>query len=166
MLGRMATQGERRALIFLAAVALLGAGSRVWRARHVQVPNEALDHQLNAVDSATASLGAHKNARQPPSQRVEQPPARIDLDVARAGEIEKLPGVGPSLARRIVADRDAKGAFGCLGALDSIKGIGPAMLARLDSLAVFSGPPRAVCAMGADVPRESPERRPSRRRGR
>jgi competence protein ComEA len=162
----MATQGERRALIFLAAVALLGAGSRAWRARHVQVPNEALDRQLNAVDSATAARAPGRTSRQQPAAANRPPAARVDLDLATAAEIEKLPNIGPALARRIAADRDAKGAFGCLAALDSIKGIGPAMLARLESLAVFSGPPRATCATGAADPPGSRERQPSRRPGR
>lgn len=159
----MATQGERRALIFLAAVALLGAGSRAWRARHVHVPNEALDQQLNAVDSATASRGFGKSRRKRSVAEDPQPAAKVDFDVAPAAEIERLPGIGPSLARRITSDRDARGAFGCLAALDSIKGIGPALLARLDSMAVFSGPPRAVCATAAGARVALPERRPVER---
>jgi DNA uptake protein ComE-like DNA-binding protein len=157
----MATQGERRALIFLAAVALLGAGSRAWRARHVHVPNEALDQQLKAVDSAGSSRGFGKSRRKQPAIEHPPPAAKVDFDLASAAEIERLPGIGPSLARRITSDRDAKGAFGCLAALDSIKGIGPALLGRLDSVAVFSGPPRGVCATAAGARAGLPERRPA-----
>src|SRR4051812_47544202 len=46
----MATQGERRALYFLAAVALLGAGTRAWRGRHVAVDTTGLGRQIDAVD--------------------------------------------------------------------------------------------------------------------
>src|SRR5437868_3303431 len=101
----MATQGERRALFFLAAVALLGAGTRVLRARRPAPPAGAIDQQIAAIDSI----------RSRPSGRGSRVPATpVDLDAASAEEIEKLPGIGPSLAKRIVADRSAKGPFGCL----------------------------------------------------
>ena len=58
-------------------------------------------------------------------------------------------GIGPALARRIVSDRDSAGSFGCLAALDAVKGIGPSMLRRLDSLTSFSGAPRAACVRDA-----------------
>ena len=42
-------------------------------------------------------------------------------------------------------DRETRGAFGCLAALDAVKGVGPAMLKKLDSLVTFSGAPRPAC---------------------
>ena len=66
----------------------------------------------------------------------------IDLDQATAAEIERLPGVGPALAARIVAYRDSGGPFGGLAALRRVKGIGPATLERLARLVTFSGQAR------------------------
>jgi competence protein ComEA len=66
----------------------------------------------------------------------------IDLDVAGAAEIERLPRVGPALARRIVASRDSLGPFGSLAALTRVKGIGPATAERLAPLVTFSGQAR------------------------
>jgi DNA uptake protein ComE-like DNA-binding protein len=59
--------------------------------------------------------------------------------------MERLPRISSALATRIVADREAKGAFGCLAALRAVKGMGPAHLARLESLVTFSGVRRAAC---------------------
>ena len=67
---------------------------------------------------------------------------RIDLDVAAAGEIERLPRVGPALARRIVANRDSLGPFGSLSGLRRVKGMGPATIDRLEHLVTFSGQTR------------------------
>jgi competence protein ComEA len=165
----MATKGERRALLFLAVVALLGAGTRAYRARRDAVPTGDLDRQIGAVEtSATrgrkggrgSSLRKRGRPSKPdrrsgsgefaPAARLAEPyPARstsrIDLDAATPTDIERLPGVGPAIAKRIVADREAKGTFGCLAALDAVRGIGRAMLTRLDSLVTFSGAPRAAC---------------------
>jgi competence ComEA-like helix-hairpin-helix protein len=66
----------------------------------------------------------------------------VDLDIASAEEIERLPGIGPALARRIVASRDSLGPFGALPGLARVKGIGPATLGRLARLVTFSGQAR------------------------
>ena len=66
----------------------------------------------------------------------------VDLDVAGVAEIERLPWVGPALARRIVASRDSLGPFGVLPALGRVKGVGPATLRRLAPLVTFSGQER------------------------
>jgi competence protein ComEA len=58
----------------------------------------------------------------------------VNVNRATAVELEALPGIGPSLARRIVADREAQGPFANVAALDRVPGIGPALLARLGRL--------------------------------
>lgn len=148
----MATKGERHALLFLAAVALLGAGARAFRAKHVTGDTTAIERQIEAADRSRPTRGKRKaKTVQPGDSGAARPVAAmptIDLDRAAVSEIDKLPGIGRALAARIVADRDAHGAFGCLAALDAVKGIGPVMLNRLDSLVSFSGPPRPACASG------------------
>jgi hypothetical protein len=66
----------------------------------------------------------------------------MDLDVADAAQIERLPRVGPALARRIVASRDSLGPFGALSGLRRVKGMGPATLERIAPLVTFSGQAR------------------------
>jgi competence protein ComEA len=53
-------------------------------------------------------------------------PRTIDLDRADAVDLDLLPGIGPALAARIVADRDERGPFGSPEALARVRGIGPA----------------------------------------
>ena len=75
------------------------------------------------------------------SEAAGQPVARLDLDRATEAEIDRLPHVGPALARRLVANRDSFGAFGSLEALRRVRGLGPATLQRLATLVTFSGRP-------------------------
>jgi competence protein ComEA len=66
----------------------------------------------------------------------------VDVDRAEAAELDQLPGIGPALARRIVADREANGGFGSLAELQRVKGIGPALTAKLAPYVTFSAPLR------------------------
>lgn len=63
-----------------------------------------------------------------------EPPARagiLDLNKATAAELELLPGVGPSLAARIVEFRDKNGPFKKFEDLDKVYGFGPKMLEKI-----------------------------------
>jgi competence protein ComEA len=61
------------------------------------------------------------------------------VDVADAAVLDALPGIGPSLAARIVADREARGPFGSLEGLRRVKGVGDVLAARLAPRVTFSG---------------------------
>ena len=58
----------------------------------------------------------------------------LNVNRATAVELERLPGIGPALAQRIVADREARGPFATVAAIDRVPGVGPALLARLGKL--------------------------------
>ena len=50
---------------------------------------------------------------------------RVDVNTAGVEELERLPEVGPSLARRIAAYRTAHGPFTSAEELQRVPGIGP-----------------------------------------
>jgi competence protein ComEA len=57
--------------------------------------------------------------------------AVLDLNRATAQELERLPGVGPALAARIVARRDSIGGFRAVEELETVRGIGPVLVEKL-----------------------------------
>jgi competence protein ComEA len=59
-----------------------------------------------------------------------EPQGPVDVNAADAPALERLPGIGPALAARIVADREARGPFRRVEDLDRVPGIGAATLAR------------------------------------
>ena len=67
-------------------------------------------------------------------------PAPIDLNRATAEELETLPGIGAAKAAAIVEAREAQGGFGSLEDLESVRGVGPALMAKLRPLVVVGGP--------------------------
>lgn len=59
---------------------------------------------------------------------------RLNLNLATLADLDRLPGIGPSLAREILAYREAHGAFGSVDDLLLVPGIGPAKLEALRDL--------------------------------
>jgi competence protein ComEA len=147
------TTGERKALLFLATIGVLGAAARAVSApprAPSRAERAALAGQIQAVDSArderarrpARGKGRRERVASAPrsaSERSAAPSAIVDLDVADSASIVALPGIGPALAGRIVADRAARGAFGSLGGLDRVRGVGPKLAARLAPHVTFSG---------------------------
>ena len=142
----MPTPAERKALLFFSIVLVLGASTRAYRSLHSRSPADArsrsaLERQIKAADSARKA-----GLRKPRKERKQQAPPKsfgpLDLDVASEKEIEALRHVGPTLARRIIADRDSFGPFGSMEGLKRVKGIGPSMVEKLDSAVTFSLVPR------------------------
>ena len=185
------TSPERRALLFLAAVAVLGVGARL-AGTEAEGPaatvesRRALARQIAAVDSARAAEERKKRERKAGSGRssprrrsgtlaiedgsprtpppLPAPPAGpVDVDRATVEELERLPGIGPALARRIVEDRERDGPFGSAGGLERVRGVGPGLIGRLTGRVTFSGIPRLPGA-GVGPLRAAPaERRAGRR---
>ncbi|HOW98970.1 MAG TPA: helix-hairpin-helix domain-containing protein [Deltaproteobacteria bacterium] len=56
---------------------------------------------------------------------------KLNVNTATVEEFQLLPGIGPSMAKGIVASRTAKGPFKSLNDMEKIKGIGKKKLAKL-----------------------------------
>ena len=93
-------------------------------------------HELSA---ATAS-----SIREPPGEPSGSEALHIDINRAGASELEKLPRIGPKTAERILAFRDAYGAFRSADDLQQVKGIGPKTLELLRPHVYTGAPPPSV----------------------
>ena len=147
----MFTHDERRALVFLAVVTAAGAAFRAWW------PGDRAAAGLAAVAPALQGGDVVRQAaRSRRAEALARPLAdgeRVDVDRAPPDELERLPRVGPALARRIVAEREAHGPFGSLEGLERVTGVGPRLLRGLEPHVTFGGvaPPGAAPAGTAPV---------------
>jgi len=145
----------RAGLAFVVAALLIGGAFREWRRSHEerfadlvrelesQDPSPARaaagPGDSRAPDSVSGRMGAMPaRPKRGPSSGV--PVGRIDPNRATAAELERLPGIGPSLAARIIADRTSRGAFAAPEALLRVPGIGPKILERVRAYLLFPAP--------------------------
>jgi competence ComEA-like helix-hairpin-helix protein len=160
------TANEKKALWFLAIVALSGSAVRLWRANlppASSADSSALERQIGRVDSVRALR--HGKARPRADRgRDSVTAAAIDLDRATAGEIERLPGIGPALSQRIVAARDSLGSFGQIEALCEVNGVGSKLVEKLRPLVTFTGARRPLSDTCGDASKRSRKTRVGRTR--
>lgn len=83
---------------------------------------------------ATARLWSASSAA-----NLAQPPRfRTDVNTAPAAELALLPGIGPGLAARIVAERESAGPFAAAHELTRVHGIGPKTINDIAPLVICS----------------------------
>lgn len=97
--------------------------------------------ELAEGDTVTSADGCRRG-RMPGSELLALG-VKIDVNSASADELEALPGIGPTLARRIVAARP----YHSVADLDRVPGVGPARLA---------GMREHVRVSALDLPRAAP----------
>jgi competence protein ComEA len=144
----MSIRSDHKALMFVGGIAVLGAGVRVARATGASDDRQAqpaLEHQMQAADSAKRAGGKRRPKSSIKAGSVAAvagigvPRPKLDVDVATAAQLDSLPGMTPTVAKRIVADRMAHGPFTNLGRLSRVKGVTTKLLQHIDTLVVFSG---------------------------
>ncbi|MGQ0815496.1 MAG: ComEA family DNA-binding protein [Gemmatimonadota bacterium] len=136
------TRDESRAVAFLAILLLLATIARYMN-RPGPVTIQAAPVDIAALRAAGQSLAQQSGKRPATVRSKPQEPRRptalyitesvgpLDLNRASAEELDRLPGLGPAVAQRIVARRDSIGRFRSVEELDSVKGIGPALLEKI-----------------------------------
>lgn len=110
------TRGAFRSTDELVRVRGIGASTLARIRPHVQVSNVPVS--LRSPASGSPRIPA-KHAK------------RVDVNRADSVELQRLPGIGPSLARRIVEYRSRHGPFRRPDELLNVRGIGPSTLAKL-----------------------------------
>jgi len=115
------TPHETKALLFLLAALLVGSGITLYKRTHPQFAPELIIEKREIDPKHQAESPLHQ----------EQTRKKINLNQATTAELQFLPGVGPSLSRRIVKYREAHGKFHQIEDLMQIPGIGPKTLERI-----------------------------------
>jgi len=117
-----------RTLLWLLGVAfVVGAGARV-----VQViRHRPVDYPLTVVQDDSEARLLKQRADSIMAVRIARENAPIDINTATATDFERLDGIGPVLAARMMAYRTEHGRYTSVDELDNVSGIGPKRLAAI-----------------------------------
>jgi len=153
------SRAQLKLVLALAVTLLAGMGVREWRAGFPGVAErmERFDRAEplapvvfpRSEDDAPSSLRPRTPLPRPPlvapagSREVDgalpalaaaSDPRPLDINRASLAELARLPGVGPALAARILAERERRGRFETPEALRYVVGMGPKKLGAIREL--------------------------------
>jgi competence protein ComEA len=122
------------------AVVTLPAGSRVFDALEavggarngVDTTDQNLAREL--VDGEQIRIGLDSAPQVVATPGAEPSDGPVDINTAPLDVLERLPGVGPVLAERIVTYREQNGGFAAVEQLLEVSGIGEATFAQMEPL--------------------------------
>jgi competence protein ComEA len=137
MVGVVALYTGRQLLLLFALLGAAAAGLAVreWRATYPELADR-LEHVDRQPETDT---GPSVEKRADPERTASAADGRpVDLNSATPDELARLPGVGPSLAARIVERRQSGGTFRSIEDLREVKGMGHAKLERLRHLVIIA----------------------------
>ncbi len=126
-------------LLFLAVTLGVGLAVREFRAGFPELA-ERLDRLDTEEPPASAPTLPSEGSRPPRAAKLSetkvQTDGRLDLNRATLAELQRLPGVGPTLAQRIVEARERQGRFASAEDLRRVPGIGPKKFEAIRELVV------------------------------
>ena len=99
-------------------------------ARFPEAATETADAAASSASQTTRRVAAQATPEAASAPK-PLPSGTLDINRENAATLQGLPGVGPALAREIVAYREARGPFRRLEELREVPGIGPKRYARL-----------------------------------
>jgi competence protein ComEA len=91
------------------------------------------------MDGQQIYISSHQEASSTPdtsTSSISTPSLKMNINTADAPELETLPGIGPSLAQKIIQYRQDHGPFTSIDGLLNVSGIGPAKLEQFMDLIV------------------------------
>jgi competence protein ComEA len=110
---------EKITLLVLSFILLIGLGFSFHRTNSRQINPAIKSVYLEKIDLESID-------------KIIQDYSVININTATADELERLPGIGPTLAKRIITYRKTKGFFTDKKDLLKIKGIGPKLYGRIE----------------------------------
>ncbi len=111
--------------------AILRDGDRVIVPRIVQAPYP-FPTVNRPAPGGTAERTHPRTAKSPSKTEGGEHGRTVNVNTATAEDLERLPGIGPVLARRIIAHREQQGLFRRLDDLAEVQGFGRKLLRRLE----------------------------------
>ena len=94
----------------------------------LQGPSQLTQSQISSAGQAGESMGRVPQ----PRPRMMADVGHVDINHGSIEELQRLPGIGPVLAERVIRHRRENGKFATIRDMQQVKGIGVKRLAQLE----------------------------------
>lgn len=135
------TKDEKLVIIFLSASLAVGSALLVYKRHHpgfapglrpgAENLPAPLSDTLSCAQSDSALWPVETATASKSPRAANAPAAPVNINTAGQRALEKLPYIGPSMAKRIIEYRSSAGGFTSVEQLGRVKGIGPKRLEQL-----------------------------------
>lgn len=101
----------------------------------IYIPSQEDKENNEQKQYITTESGDTTNIKE--NSKIEGENEKVNINTANQSELETLPGIGPSLASRIIEYREQNGKFNSIEELKNVKGIGDAKFEDLKNSATI-----------------------------
>ncbi len=122
------TRKEAGVLLFLILTFIVGMGIHVYHQHWAPLPAHVTETDVSEIISSSEPIHQKEGIQ---SSETEKLAGCISLNRAGKEELERVPGIGPVTAERIVAYRDGNGSFQTIEELIKVQGIGKKTVKKL-----------------------------------
>jgi competence protein ComEA len=122
--------------ILLLCIVLAGSGFLLLRGGTTSPPTSFTEGKdvSGEVKGSAAAAGVTATKNTPESSAVTAVTGKININTASIEDLDRLPGVGPATAQKIIDYRKQNGPFPNIEAIDNVSGIGPSKYAQMKDL--------------------------------
>ncbi len=121
------TQQERTVILFLLFALIIGSGIAILKRRNPGFAPELIPPPSQKSKMDEPIKGNRKSS-------LNQIQRKVNINTASLEELETLPGIGPSLAQRIIDCRSKNGKFNKIEEIKMVSGIGGGSFQRIKGL--------------------------------
>jgi len=131
------SQLQIRALTILLATFIIGLGIKYWRdSQPLPEVDPKLEERFIAIAESLNTLELSQEKLLPAAVTADQN-GKLNINTATMEQLQRLPGIGPVLAERIIKFRDKNGNFPNVNDLRKVQGIGKKTLENLSDLIII-----------------------------
>jgi len=119
--------------ILLVCLVLAGSGALLIRGDTGTSPVNFVEGSTN-TQTPNSSIEKPASVTSAPATNGSVVSSKININTASIEDLDKLPGVGPATAQKIIDYRKQNGPFPNIEAIDEVSGIGPSKYAQMKDL--------------------------------